>query len=131
MNGGPTNALLVRGLTGQPTPAELERQAAAGERPRSIHVEVARALDAEIIDLNFVEQHGGRASRFAARRVGILEGQVLTAFGRRNRYERIVAFADRLGLELALLWSWRARATTWCSCRAASSHARSASISSV
>jgi glycosyltransferase involved in cell wall biosynthesis len=97
------NALLVRGLTGQPPPEELERLAAAGERPRAIYVEVARALDAEIIDLNFVERRGGRLARLVARRIGIIEGQVLTAFARRAHYRKIVAFADRLGLELALL----------------------------
>ncbi len=98
------NALLVRGLNGQPTPAELERLAAAGERPRNIYVEVARELDADIVDLNFVQQNGARVSRLVARRVGILEGQVLEAFLRRRHYETIVAFADRLGLELALLF---------------------------
>jgi glycosyltransferase involved in cell wall biosynthesis len=97
------NLLLVRGLDGQPTPRELERLAAAGERPRSIPVEVARALDADMLDLNFVLGRGSKLSRAVARRVGILEGQVVEAYLRRGRYETIVAFADRLGLELALL----------------------------
>jgi glycosyltransferase involved in cell wall biosynthesis len=97
------NVLLVRGLDGQPTPRELERLAAAGERPRAISLEVARALDADVLDLNFVLEGGSTLSRVVARRVGILEGQVVEAFLRRRRYETIVAFADRLGLELAFV----------------------------
>jgi glycosyltransferase involved in cell wall biosynthesis len=96
------NVLLVRGLEGQPTPHELERLAAADERPRAIPVEVARALDADVLDLNFVLERGSRLSRAVARKVGILDGQVVEAYLRRGRYETIVAFADRLGLELAL-----------------------------
>ena len=97
------NVLLVRGLEGQPAPRELERLAASGERPRAIPVEVARALDADVLDLNFVLDHGSTVSRAFARKVGILEGQVVEAFLRRRRYGTIVAFADRLGLELALV----------------------------
>jgi glycosyltransferase involved in cell wall biosynthesis len=98
------NLLLVRGLDGQPTPRELERLAAAGERPRSIPVEVARALDADLLDLNFVLERGSTLSRSVTRRVGVLDGQVVEAFLRRRRYGTIVAFADRIGLELALLY---------------------------
>jgi glycosyltransferase involved in cell wall biosynthesis len=97
------NVLLVRGLDGQATPRELERLAAAGERPRAIPLEVARALDADVLDLNFVLERGSTFSRVVARRVGILEGQVVEAFLRRREYGTIVAFADRLGLELALV----------------------------
>jgi len=97
------NVLLVRGLEGQPAPRELERLAAAGERPRAIPVAVARALDADVLDLNFVLDRGATLSRAVARRGGILEGQVVEAFLRRRRYGTIVAFADRLGLELALV----------------------------
>lgn len=97
------NALVVRGLAGQPGVDELDRQVAAGSRPRSIYVEVARALDADVIDLEFLERHGSRLSRSVGRRVGILEGQVVETFRRRHRYGTIVAFADRIGLELALL----------------------------
>jgi glycosyltransferase involved in cell wall biosynthesis len=99
-----TSAIVVRGWPGQPPPAELIRLAAEGKRPRTPYVELARALDADVIDNDFMTRAGHRASRAAARRVGIVEGQVLEAFLRRRRYRHIVAFADRIGLELALLF---------------------------
>ena len=97
------NALIVRGWPGQPAPAELRRQAAAGERPRTLYVELAKALDADILDANALLEDGAAISQFVGR-VGMLEGQVVEAFIRRHRYRHIVAFADRIGLELALLF---------------------------
>ncbi len=98
------NALIVRGWPGQPTPGELIRQAAAGERPRTLYVELAQALDADVLDASYLAERGSRVSRVVGSRVGMLEGQVLEGFLRRSRYRRIVAFADRIGLELALLF---------------------------
>jgi glycosyltransferase involved in cell wall biosynthesis len=103
-DGTTASALIVRGWTGQPSVAQLEREAAAGERPRTPYVELAKALLADVIDSEFLAQKAHRASRAAARRMGIVEGQVLEAFLRRRRYRHIVAFADRIGLELALLF---------------------------
>jgi glycosyltransferase involved in cell wall biosynthesis len=98
------NALLVRGWPGQPTADELTRQAAEGTRPRTLYVELARALDADLLDANHLATRGSRLSRLVGRRLGMLEGQVLDSFLLRRRYRHIVAFADRLGLELALLF---------------------------
>lgn len=97
------NVLIVRGWPGQPNPSELRRLAERGERPRSLYVELARALDADVLDANYLFKRGGRWSRLVGRRVGLIEGQVLEAFTRRRRYKHVVAFADRIGLELALL----------------------------
>jgi glycosyltransferase involved in cell wall biosynthesis len=98
------NALIVRGWPGQPPPRELIRLAAAGHRPRTLYVELARALDADVLDASYLLERGTWASRTVSKRLGMLEGQVLEAFLRRRRYRRIVAFADRIGLELALLF---------------------------
>jgi glycosyltransferase involved in cell wall biosynthesis len=97
------SAIVVRGWTGQPSAQELERRAAAGLRPRSPYVELARQLDADVIDASFVERNGSPLTRFVGKRIGFVEGQVLETFNRRRRYRHLVAFADRIGLELALL----------------------------
>ena len=97
------NALVVRGWPGQNPVGELRRQAAEGTRPRTLYVELARGLNAEVIDFDFLARHGHTASRTVARAAGTVEGEVVEAFIRRHRYGHIVAFADRIGLELALL----------------------------
>lgn len=97
------SAIVVRGWAGQPRPDELSRRAAAGEQPRTPYVELARVLDADVIDAGFLEQNGGFVARAVGRRVGIVGGQVVEAFARRRQYRHIVAWADRVGLELALL----------------------------
>jgi glycosyltransferase involved in cell wall biosynthesis len=97
------SAIVVRGWQGQPTPAELSARAETGELPRTLYVELARALDADVIDNDFLAREGHRLSRQVARRFGIVEGQALEAFLRRKRYRHVVAFADRIGLELAML----------------------------
>jgi len=97
------SAIVVRGWPGQPRPEELEGLAVSGERPRTPYVELARALDAEVIDAGYLEESGTRTARAAARVGGIVEGQVVEAFVTRRRYRHLVAFADRIGLELALL----------------------------
>jgi glycosyltransferase involved in cell wall biosynthesis len=97
------NALIVRGWEGQPSVADLKAEAASGERPRALYVELAQALDADVIDADFLARRGRLISRVTARGAGVVEGQVLETFLRRRRYRHIVAFADRIGLELALL----------------------------
>ena len=95
--------MIVRGWEGQPSVEALEREAESGKRPRTPYVALARALDADVIDSEFLQGKGRGASRLVGRRLGTVEGQVLETFFRRRGYRRIVAFADRIGLELALL----------------------------
>ncbi len=97
------NAVLVTSLPGAADRTELERQAGAGERHRKDYVEVAGLLDADIIDSDFVFRHGSWLARLLARRVGLPVGQVWEAFRRRRGYDHVLAWADRLGLPLALL----------------------------
>jgi glycosyltransferase involved in cell wall biosynthesis len=96
--------LMVPAWRGQQARAELERQAAAGERPRSDYVELARALDADIMDMQYMTERATPVARVVARRLGIVPGQLIEAFLRQRRYDHIVARADRLGLPLALLF---------------------------
>lgn len=95
------SAVLVTSHPGQAPVAELEADAATGRRPRKDYVELAKALDADVIDHSFIAANGHRLSRTLARR-SFPVAQVTEAFLRRGTYRRVVAWADRLGLPLAL-----------------------------
>jgi glycosyltransferase involved in cell wall biosynthesis len=56
-----------------------------------------------VIDADFLARHGSPFARTVGRAAGVVEGEVVEAFLRRRRYRHIVAWADRIGLELALL----------------------------
>ncbi|NJC71277.1 glycosyltransferase family 4 protein [Planosporangium thailandense] len=96
--------LLVPAWRGQQTRAELAGAAEAGERPRSDYVELARALNADIMDMQYMTERATPVARAVARRFGIVPAQVVEAFLRQRGYDHIVARADRLGLPLALLF---------------------------
>ncbi len=98
------SALLVPAYPGQPTVADLERLAAAGKRPRKDYVELARALDADVVDFAYMEEQAAPLARAVARRAGFTLGQLCEAFLTRARYRHICAWADRIGLPLALLY---------------------------
>ena len=95
--------LLVAAYPGQPSVDELERRAAAGERPRKDYVEIARALDADVLDFDHMQHRASRPARLVASRAGVNAGQVLEAFLSAGRYRYVCAWADRIGLPLALL----------------------------
>jgi glycosyltransferase involved in cell wall biosynthesis len=95
--------ILVTGFSGQPTCAQLERQAAAGERPRKDYVELARRLDAEVVDEPYMRERATPLARAIARRAGLPAGQIAEAFLRGGRYDHICAWAERIGIPLALL----------------------------
>lgn len=84
-----------------PSPAELERSAAKDERPRKDYVELARALDADVLDSHYIEHRAFRGSRTVAQRCGLPAGQVTESVLRGGRYRHVIAWADRLGLPLA------------------------------
>lgn len=101
------SAVIVPGYLSQPSGAELSRQAALGVRPRKDYVEVARALDADIIDPAYMAEQASAAGRALAsrgNRVGILTGELYEAYVARNRFKYICAWADRAGLPLALMY---------------------------
>jgi glycosyltransferase involved in cell wall biosynthesis len=67
-------------------------------------VELARALDADIMDTQYLTERASLLTRAVARPAGVVPAQLLEAFLRQRRYHHIVARADRLGLPLALLF---------------------------
>jgi len=95
--------ILVPAWPGQPTCAELARSAEAGIRPRTDYVELARTLDADVADMEYLEREAAPVVRELVRRGAVVPGQVLEGFLRRHRYRHIVARADRIGLPLAAL----------------------------
>jgi glycosyltransferase involved in cell wall biosynthesis len=98
------SAIVVTSHPGQLTCAELARRAAADERPRKDYVELACRLDADVIDGHWMRERAAGPARLAVRLAGMPAGQVLEAFLRRGRYRHILAWADRIGLPLALLF---------------------------
>ena len=98
-----TVGLLVEGYPGQRTVTELSQLAADGEAPRIHYVEVAKAVDGEVLDGPFMQASASRFARRVTKTAGPLAGQVVEAFLRRRRYTTVCAWSDRLGLPLALL----------------------------
>jgi glycosyltransferase involved in cell wall biosynthesis len=96
-------AILVTTGHGQPSVAELDHAAACGQRPRRDYVELARLLEADVIDAEYMAGRASPIARLVAGTLGISAGQIIEAFVRRRRYPVIVAWSDRLGLPLALL----------------------------
>ncbi|HEU4425686.1 MAG TPA: glycosyltransferase family 4 protein, partial [Pilimelia sp.] len=72
--------------------------------PRSDYVELARVLDADVMDMQYLTEQGTAVSRALASRDRVVPAQIIDAFVRNRRYRHIVARADRLGLPLALLF---------------------------
>ena len=96
-------AIIVTSTPDSPTCEELERQAAEGIRPRKDYVELAKLLDADVIDRHWIDAHGGATTSAARRFGGLPPAQVVHAFVHRKRYDHLLAWADRIGLPLALL----------------------------
>src|SRR4051794_1943311 len=92
------SAIVVTSYPGQPSCAEIERQASAGERPRKDYVELARVLDAVVIDNHYMAERATPVARMLAGRMGLPAGQVAEAYLRRRQFQHVCAWADRLGL---------------------------------
>lgn len=93
--------ILVSSHDGAATPQELEQAAARGERPRKDFVELARVLDADILDGTYMRDRATPIARLLAKRASFEVGQLAEALIRGGSYAHIVAWADRLGLPLA------------------------------
>jgi glycosyltransferase involved in cell wall biosynthesis len=78
--------------------------AAAGERPRKDYVELARLLDADVVDYSYMTERAAPAARAVAASAGLPAGQVIEAILRGGRYERVCAWSERIGLPLAMLY---------------------------
>jgi hypothetical protein len=95
-------AILVTSSPGGITRGELEAKAATGERPRKDYVELARLLDADVIDAQHMELRAATLPRLLARKAHFRSGQLAEAF-LGGRYRTIVAWGDYLGLSMASL----------------------------
>ncbi len=96
--------LLVEGYPGQRECKELSRLSDAGQLPRVHYVEVARAVDGEVIDGPYMAAHANLLLRLAMRLFGYPLAEVGHTFLHRRRYSTLCAWSDRLGLPLALLY---------------------------
>ncbi len=93
--------VVVTSQAGFRSVAELERLASRGKLPRKDYVELARALDADVLDADYMERRASGAARVIARRGGLSGGQLVEAVLRGGRYRHVIAWADRFGLPLA------------------------------
>lgn len=98
------SVVMVPGYPGQPSAAELARQAALGTRPRVNYVEVARLVDADVMDAYYMAELASPIGRRLASRAGVLAGSLYEAYVIRNRLKHICVWADRAGLPLALMY---------------------------
>jgi len=96
-------AILVTTYRGDPGVAEIRREARAGRRPRKDYVELAERTGGLVVDYEHMAEHAAAASRQVALRAGLPAGQVLEAILRRHDHDIVLAWADRLGVPLALL----------------------------
>lgn len=99
---GAETVLLVTSYPGQPSVAELMAQSAAGRRPRRAYVEVARLLDAKVIDSHHMASSARWLPRWLAG-MSMPAGQVCEALLGGSKPRTFCAWADRLGVPLALV----------------------------
>src|SRR6058998_712243 len=66
-----SSLILVTSYPGQPSCTELERQAAAGERPRKDYVELARLLGGDVVDERYMTERATPLARVIARRASV------------------------------------------------------------
>ena len=93
--------ILVTSWPGQPSVDQLEREARDGLRPRTDYVELARRLEADVIDHSYMSGMSSKPARVAARIGGLAQGQTVEALVRAGRYRWVLAWADHLGFRLA------------------------------
>ncbi|MDT5038414.1 MAG: hypothetical protein QOE03_3599 [Micromonosporaceae bacterium] len=101
---GRRSLIVTPAWVGQDTQAELERRATAGESPRTDYVELARVLDADVMDMQYLTERAGILTRALAGTGRVVAAQIIEAFLAERRYDHVVTRADRLGLPLALLF---------------------------
>jgi glycosyltransferase involved in cell wall biosynthesis len=93
----PRTLLLVEANVDPAQHAEI----AADRFPRKDYFELARTLQADILDWSSIEE--SRASRLLARFAGRSLAQAWLAFRQRKRYDALYSDSERLGIPLALL----------------------------
>jgi glycosyltransferase involved in cell wall biosynthesis len=101
--GGKRSAVLVWSYPGQPSARRLAALAAADECPRKDYIELADALQADIIDADYLMRYGGPVTRALTKRFGAVAGQLFEAWRNRKSFNHIWVSTERIGLPLALL----------------------------
>lgn len=91
--------LTVSGVVAPDTQERAER----GERPRADYLELARALDADIIDYRTARAQLGLAGRLAERLGGPDLALALACYRRRGDYRAIFTDGEQVGIPLAAL----------------------------
>lgn len=94
--------IMVPAWAGQATVEELAHEAHRGQRPRTDYVELAKELDADVVDMDYMQNRSAPVARALAK-WAMVPAQVLEVFLRRGGPRNVVARADRMGLPLALL----------------------------
>jgi glycosyltransferase involved in cell wall biosynthesis len=95
--------ILVTTYPGQPSCADLQREAATGERPRKDYVELARVLGAEVVDDSYLAGRSTPLARLIGWVAGRPAAQVTEALLRGGDYDHVFAWPERIGLPLALI----------------------------
>jgi glycosyltransferase involved in cell wall biosynthesis len=90
-------------LLGKRPAASLEDEIRAGRHPRVEYLELARRLDAEIIDYAAIDVCGFSSVRWLARRMGNRWGLALLSALRRSEFSDIYATGEDVGLPLGLM----------------------------
>ncbi len=97
-------AFLDTCYAGQPGAAEVQCRADKGEVPRKAFYELARRLDAEVVDADHLSCRATPLVRAVARRAGLGSGQLCQVVLWRRA--AVVSWSDRLAVLLALLFRW-------------------------
>ena len=84
-------------------PHDLDAEIAAGRRPRPDYVEMARAMDADVVDVVEARRRTGRGGRLLERIGGAPALLAWVCFRQRGRYDAVFTDGEQVGLPLALL----------------------------
>jgi glycosyltransferase involved in cell wall biosynthesis len=81
----------------------IDAEVAKGARPRADYLELARAMEADLLDVPAARIQAGRLGRAIERLAGAGGLLAWAAFQRRQHYDTIVTDGEQVGLPLALL----------------------------
>jgi glycosyltransferase involved in cell wall biosynthesis len=91
-------------------PPDLLERVENGRQPRADYVELARTLNADLLDVEEARRRIGRAAGLIQRTTGRAGLLAWACFRERRRYDAIVTDGEQVGLPLALLcWFTRRR----------------------
>src|SRR3954470_17894489 len=82
---------------------DVERKVADGQVPRRDYLELARRLDADVVDLVEGRRRAGRLGRLVERVGGAGALLAWVAFRERSHYDAVFSDGEQVGLPLALL----------------------------